>query len=100
MDYDKASLWIQAFGVVAIVASLGLVVVEIRENTNAVAAQAVLGLNEQSSQQNLAMASDRELVELIVRAENDPDSLSAIDVAQLENLAWINFNTQESAFSF
>ncbi len=61
--------WLEIVGVVAIVTSLGLVVVEIRQNTNAISAQAVAELNAQADEANLAIASDAGLAELLVRAE-------------------------------
>ena len=100
MNYDKVSMWVQVLGVVAIVASLGLVGVEIRQNTNAVAAQAVLGLNEQASQQNYSRATNPYVADLFLRAATAEKSLSAQDLHRFEDLAWVHFNGLESAFTF
>ncbi len=61
----------------AVVMSLLLVAFEIRQNTNALAAQAVFELN-QAGRDNLFMqVSDRELAGMLERAESDPNSLTA-----------------------
>ena len=64
-------------GGAAVVMSLLLVAFEIRQNTNALAAQAVFELN-QAGRDNLFMqVSDRELTGILAKAESDPDSLTA-----------------------
>ena len=64
-------------GGAAVVMSLLLVAFEIRQNTNALAAQAVFELN-QAGRDNLFMqVSDRELAGMLAKAESDPNSLTA-----------------------
>ena len=92
--------WIEIVGGVAIVVSLGLVVIEIRQNTDAVSAQAISDLNHQANESNLAIASSSGLAELLLRASIDPDALSAVDRFRADSFGRGQFNRVYTAYSF
>ena len=92
--------WIEIVGGLAIVASLGLVIIEIRQNTDAVSAQAVSDLSHQANESNLAVASNPEFAELFVRADADPGSLSAADRLRGDLFARGLFNRVYVAYTF
>ena len=92
--------WIEIAGGVAIIASLGLLIIEIRQNTDALSAQAVSDLNHQANESNLAIASNPEFADLFVRALADEGSLSATDRLRGEYFARGFFNRLYTAYSF
>jgi len=93
--------WIEIAGGVALIASLGLLVIEIRQNTDAVSAQAVSDLNHQANESNLAVALNPEFAELFVRLEaNHPGSLSATDQRRGEFFLRGFFNRLYTAYTF
>jgi len=93
--------WIEIAGGVALIASLGLLVIEIRQNTDAVSAQAVSDLNHQVNEYNLAVASNPEFAELFVRLQSShPSSLSATDLLRGEFFLRSFFNRLYTAYTF
>jgi len=101
------SQWLETVGVIAIVISLVLVGIEIRQNTNAAAAQAVMALKQEFNENDRSVINDPELAELMVRASADAvraegtvSSLSSADIIRLERLARSRFNVREAAYNF
>lgn len=92
--------WVEIIGVIAIVISLGLVVFEIRQNTDALSAQAVQALNTELSEHLAQVAADPAYAELLIRADDDLKSLSKTDKYRLFSHSWAIFNLQESAYKF
>jgi hypothetical protein len=92
--------WIEIVGGVALIVSLGLLVIEIRQNTDAVSAQAVSDLNHQANESNLSLASNPELAELFLRLQANPwESLSAVDRVRGEFFARGFFNRVYTAYN-
>ena len=101
------SQWVETVGVVAIVISLVLVGIEIRQNTNAAAAQAVMALQQEHNENDRSVINDPELAELIVRAEADfarakdtPSSLSSADAIRMVRLVRSRIAVRETAYAF
>ena len=101
MDRVRASLWVEIVGVVAIIVSLGLVAVEIRQNTDAISAQAVLALNDGINETNLLVTSDVGFAELLMRADAAGErGLTSTEIARLERWTMARANVYESAYEF
>ena len=101
------SQWLETVGVVAIVISLVLVAIEIRQNTNATAGQAVMALTQEHNENDRSVINDPEVAELmvrgtadVVRAEGTASSLSSADIIRLERLARSRLSVRETAYIF
>ncbi len=96
---DK-SKWIEIAGFIGVVVSLIFVGFELRQNTAALSAQALLDLNLAVNEEFQAVSGDESLAEIIFKAENDPSSLTPVELERLK-YAWLeSFNTLEAAFLF
>lgn len=87
-------------GGAAIVMSLLLVAYEIRQNTNAIAAQAVFDLNEAANRQLLMLTTDAELSRLVRLGDTDPDALSAEEQDRYRYYVWFSLNLYESDWTY
>ena len=85
-------------GGLAIVASLLLVAFEIRQNTNAIAAQAVFDLNQSANQELLMLAADPEMSRLVNLGNTDPDALNSEEMIRYRSYVWAVLNQFESAW--
>ena len=101
------SQWLETVGVIAIVISLVLVAIEIRQNTNAAAAQAVMALTQEVNENDRSVINDPELADLMVRgnadslrAEGTVSSLSSADFFRLERAARSRFNVHLTAYMY
>lgn len=93
--------WIEIAGGVTLIASLGVLVLEVRQNTDATSAQAVSDLIHQASELSLAVASNPELAELMLRLQaDDPNSVSAIDQLRGEQILRGVFGRVAAAYTF
>ena len=93
--------WIEIAGGVALIASLVLLAIQIRQNTDAVSAQAASDLSHQVNESNLAVASNPEFAELFVRLRaNNPGSLSATDLLRVEFFLRSYFNRMGTAYTY
>ena len=82
----------EIIGPVAVVIGRVFVGIEVRQNTAAVQAETLQGLNDSSQEFLLVLASDPELVEIQQKALNDPDSLNEIEALRytlLERTRWL-----------
>jgi hypothetical protein len=87
-------------GGAAIVLSLLLVALEIRQNTNALAAQAVFELNDASNEKLMALATDPEMSRLVALGDADPDSLSDEEEFRYRRYVLVWLNQFESVWFF
>jgi hypothetical protein len=100
MNERNRPSWFEIVGTLLIVASLCLVLVQIRQNTHAISSQAVAELNGQADESHLAVATDPQLADLILRARADLAALPAVDQLRLESFIHAQFNRQELAYSY
>ena len=95
MTPSKASNFkssIEIIGLIAVVLGLIFVGIEVRQNTAAVQAETLQGLNDSSQDFILLLASNPELIELQLKVEANPSSLSEIEERQfstLERARWL-----------
>jgi len=83
---------IEIGGLIAVVLGLLFVGIEVRQNTAAMQAATLQGLNDSSQEYLLTVASNSELVDLQLRAVLEPDSLSDVEARQyflLERTRWL-----------
>jgi hypothetical protein len=82
----------EILGLVAVVLGLLFVGIEVRQNTAAIHAETLQGLNDSSQEFLLLLASNPALVEIQLKAVTDPTSLNAIEEQQfsyLERTRWL-----------
>ena len=70
------------FGAIAVVVTLGYLVVQIRQNTNATRASTSFAVNESLTDLNAALRSDGEFAEIWLRGIEDLDSLTPTEYAR------------------
>ena len=85
-------------GGVAIVVSLLLVAYEIRQNTNAIAAQAVFDLNASGNGLLMVTAIDPEMSRLVGLGSANLDALNSDERSRYRDYVWANLNMYESAW--
>ena len=85
-------------GGVAIVVSLLLVAFEIRQNTNAIAAQAVFDLNASANGILMVTATDPEMSRLVDLGTANLDALNNDERARYRDYVWANLNLYESVW--
>ncbi len=79
-------------GLVAVVLGLLFVGIEVRQNTAAMQAATLQGLNDSSQEYLLSVASNPKLIEIQQRAVAEPDSLNDVEAQQyflLERTRWL-----------
>jgi hypothetical protein len=83
---------VEMTGIVAVAFGLLFVAIELRQNTAAMQAETIQGLNDSSQEYLLVLASDPSLIELQQKAVAEPDSLNDIEERQyylLERTRWL-----------
>lgn len=96
----QLSAWAESIGIMALVLSLVFVGVEIRQNSNATEAQALLELNLAVSDLQLAQAEDGEFAEIIEKGRFNPESLSDAETYRFQNWAYAMLSIHENAYVF
>ncbi len=91
---------IEVLGGLAVILSLLFVGWEIRQNTNAIAAQAIFGLNDSASPHIIAVATNGELARIVADGNQDPEDLSDLDAQRYEKWLQATMNTHEAAWTF
>lgn len=89
---SKTKSAVEMVGLVAVVLGLVFVGIEVRQNTAAIHAETLQGLNDSSQEFLLLLASEPELVRIQLKASTDPDSLNATESFQfslLERARWL-----------
>jgi hypothetical protein len=96
---DKAK-WIELGGLIAVVFSLLFVGLELRQNTAALSAQAILELNLAINQEFQGTSRDASMAEIMVKSANGIDDLNDVELERLKYAWYESFNTMEAAFLF
>ena len=100
MNWGKWKDLLELIGFVAIIVSLGLVALELRQNTAVTAAQAMLELNSAFDDSYRARAQDPVLAQLIKDGHENPDNLT--DLERNQFAAWLraDMNNAEAAWVY
>ncbi|MEX2479548.1 MAG: hypothetical protein WD928_01680 [Gammaproteobacteria bacterium] len=88
MDFDAVNAIAQIVAAVGVVATLGYLAVQVRQNTRAIRRSAYQELLNYITNANLMLTADRSLCELAIRARDGLDRLEEPD--QMRMLAWYN----------
>ena len=91
---------IEWLGGLAVITSLLLVAYEIRQNTNAISAQAIFDINQKGDDILLLSATDAELARLFRNGDRDPDSLDDDELYRYRYYVWVNLNMYEAVAAF
>jgi len=92
--------WSETAGLVAVIVSLLLLAWEIRENTQIATAQANLELNAMANEVLISEGQNPQLAALLVRAEDDRDSLSRAEYRQFQTHVYTMINALDAAHGF
>jgi hypothetical protein len=96
----KLSTLAEVVGVSAIILSLVFVGVEIRNNTAATKAQALLELNVAANDLSLAVVDNGEFSEILVTGDANVEELSEAGKARYRRWVYAMLNVHENAFIF
>ena len=96
----KLSTWAEVAGILALVVSLVFVGIEIRNNTAATSAQALLELNVAMNDIMLLQADNAELADIVRMGDSDIDSLSPTERYRYMRTIYSVLNNHENAFMF
>ena len=95
----QVSTWAEVVGIAALVLSLIFVGVQIQQNTNAVAAQAILSLNEFAHDTTSSVSQDEEFAKLVMKGhQNDP--LTKLEEERYRTYVQHLLNVAEAAWAF
>lgn len=100
MESFKLSTWAEVVGIAAVVVSLVFVGIEIRHNTAATSAQALLELNNAFNEISLLQAEEAGLADIMLRGDSDLDSLGPIEHRRYVAFTGTLMNTFENAYMF
>ena len=95
----QVSTWAEVVGIVALVLSLIFVGVEIQQNTNAVAAHAILSLNEFANDTTSSVSQDEEFAKLVTKGHQN-DSLTELEEERYRAHVQHLLNVAEAAWTF
>ena len=103
MNNQKLNQWLTTLANFGVVVGIIFLIVEIRQtsmqieqNTAAISGQAFFQLSESSSSTKMAFVQDAELAELVMRGNEDPESLTELERARFINWTRVRFNFLES----
>jgi hypothetical protein len=103
MNNEKLNQWLTILANLGVVVGIIFLVVEIRQtstqiekNTAALSAQVFFQLNESSSISKRAIAQDAELAELLMRGDEDPESLTELERERFIQWTKARFNFLEA----
>jgi len=103
MSTGKLKTWTaiaEIASAVAVVLSLVYVGYEIRQSTNAIAAQAIFELNESGRETLLLQVADEELSRMLMKARIDRALLTDVEWYRFTRHVWALTNTYESAWIY
>ena len=95
MNREQRKDILEAVGFGAIVASLIFVAFEVRQNTSQMRVEAAYSINEALQSLNESQYEDPTLVDLLIRGEQDLNSLSPIESAQFTRFQLTRLNLCE-----
>ena len=87
-------------GGAAIIVSLLLVAYEIRQNTNAVSAQAFYDLNQHASTTMQLIATNEEFAMLFKKGDTNPDDLTELELFRYRSAVYADMNLYEAAYFY
>lgn len=96
----KLSSWVEIVGVTSVVLSLIFVGVELRQNTRASEAQALLDLNTAFNEINMWKISTPELIQLRKKVDTRFDELTKAEKRQAINMFQIELNLFENSYMY
>ena len=88
----------EILGAVGVIATLGYLAIQMRQNTDAIRGTSELGLSQQSAEWMSRIAAQPELLRIYDAAADDPDSLSGDDISRFRWLIAELFMTYEGYF--
>lgn len=92
--------WIEIAGFLAVVLSLVFVGMELRQNTAALSAQALLDLNLAVNEEFQAVSGDETFARIMLKSADGLDELTPVEIERLK-FGWLeSFNTLEAAYLF
>ena len=94
------TVWVELIGTSAVVISLMFIVLEIRQNTEALSAQALLELNRIANEVNNYPMADEELTQILIKGFEDFDSLSQVQEWRFYYHVHHTVNNLEVAFQY
>ena len=91
MNWEAIGATGEIVGAIAVVVTLIYLATQIRQNTRQLASASLQGLADRAENRLLLVASSPEFAKVGVKLQQDPDSLSAVETAQLYGWigAWI-----------
>lgn len=95
-DSERFKVLVEIASASAVVLGLVFVGLELKQNTAATSGQVFFQLNEQSSASKITFAQDAELADLVMRGNDDPESLSEIERARYIDWTRARFNFLEA----
>jgi hypothetical protein len=98
MKLEKWALIVEIVAGIAVVVSILYLATEVQRNTNAIQSQTQQGLLELAADDNMLVASNGELAEIYVRAQEDISSVSDVERERYKHLIIHGFNIWEQAF--
>ena len=96
----KLSSWVEIVGVSSVVLSLIFVGVELRQNTRASEAQALLDLNSAFNEINMWKINTPELIRLRKKVDTSYDELTKAEKRRAINMFQIELNLFENAYMY
>ncbi len=99
-ENKNESRWLEIAGGLAVIASVLLLVWEIRQNTRALTAQAMLDLNATANQILNSEAQNEQLAAILVKGEKDLESLSPAEYRQFRSHVYTLINSIDAAYGF
>lgn len=96
LDSGRFKILVEITSAVAVVLGLVFVGLELKQNTAAISGQAFFQLNEHSSASKITFAQDAELADLVMRGNDDPESLTDLERARYINWTRARFNFLEA----
>ena len=98
VNWDAVSAMSEALGVIAVVASLIFVGLQIRQNSKMIAAQTFQAISSTSAEYSFRMAEDPEITNLMTALLNDDDSLTREQRARLDAIMRAIFRNFENYY--
>lgn len=99
-DTPRIKRWPELIGLAAVVLSVLLLGLEIRQNTEVASAQAMAELNAAANDLLSAEAENESLAAILVRGDLDLASLSAVEARRYRSHVYALINTADAAHGF
>ncbi|HKI83611.1 MAG TPA: hypothetical protein VKA63_04675 [Candidatus Krumholzibacteria bacterium] len=99
-ENKKDSRWLEILGLATVVVSVLLLAWQIRQNTQTATAQAMLNLNTMANEVLSAEAQSAQLAAVLVKGEEDLESLSPVEYRQFQSHVYASINAIKAAHGF